>query len=140
MNKIQADLHKMGGRGLDFYRMDPDWIAFVIRAKPGSWEGMSQIQKYCDSIGLPFSLIYWAANYPRDVGSHGGRKDPHFWYDGLITEGTGYSGTGIRPDQYVIESWVGGPSQALPDSSPLTFAGSALTLLRRFYGPPPTAH
>ena len=136
VNKLQADLRAMGVRGLDYYRMDPNWVAFTLRLQPGSWQGMGQIQHYCDSIGLPFSLIYWAANFPRDVAIHGGRRDPNFWSNGIMTEAAGYAGTGIRPDQYVIENWVNATSDALPESDPLTFTGSALDLLHKFYGPP----
>jgi hypothetical protein len=137
VNGLQDRLKQKGVRGLDFYRMDPNWIAFVLNPQEGSWDGMKQIQQYCDSIGLPFSLIYWAADDPREVQQNGGVQDDHYWYNGLLKEGAAYAGTGARPDQTVIESWVRAPSQTVPEDQKLTFTGSALDLLRTYAGPPP---
>ena len=132
VNNLQGKLSHMGARGLDFYRMDPNWIAFVLGNHPGSWDGMKQIQQYCDSIKLPFSLIYWPAGYPRDVKLNGDVHDDKLWYKGLMQEGAGYAGTGMKPNQIVIESWVGAPSLTVPESNSLTLTGSALDFLHKY--------
>jgi hypothetical protein len=133
---LQARLKQKGDHGLDFYRMDPNWIAFVLKSEEGSWDGMKQIQDYCDSIGLPFSLIYWPAGYPRDVINNHGVQDDNFWYQGLMQEAAGYAGTGAHPDQIVVESWVGAPSRTLPDTDKLTLTGSSLEVLQKVGSPP----
>ena len=129
IDALQQNLQNKGVRGLDFYRVDPNWWPFVNGKQRGSWEGIKQIELHCHAIRLPFSLIYWASNYPAQ-SRRNGQFDDHFWRDGLEQEYQGYASTGIQPDQISIQSWVGAPSQGIPETNNLSFTGSALELLQ----------
>ena len=128
IDALQANLHAKGVRGLDFYRVDPNWWPFVKGKKTGSWEGIKQIQLHCHAIHLPFSLTYWASNYPARVHKTGQLSD-QFWRDGLQQELQGYAATGMLPDQIAIQSWVGAPSHGTPEDDPMSFTGSALEVV-----------
>ena len=118
---LRARLAELGVRGIDFYRLDVDWIAFTA-AHVGSWAEVKRLEEACHNQGLPFSLIYWASDYPAKKAA-GTARDAD-WYDGVMAEGRAYAAVGGRPDQPVIESWVGAPSHAVPDSAPWTFTRS----------------
>jgi len=129
-------LRQDGVAPLDFYRIDPDWVAFDWGAAPssgGAWNGVAQIQSLCRQKSIPFSLIYWASGYPleRKLGLTGDDT----WYVGVMSEGYAYANVGGKPDQFVIESWVDAPPRIVPDSDPFTFTGSALALARKFAKP-----
>lgn len=126
---LQAALAARGVRGLDFYRIDPDWIAFT-QAKRGSWQEVKNIELFCRARKIPFSLIYWASDYPGKQKRNAASDAT--WYQGTMHEAADFAQTGLAPDQFVIESWVGAPSHAVPDSDPLSFTGAALALVRKF--------
>ena len=121
LDALQAKLHTLGMRGLDFYRVDPNWVAFTV-ARRGRWEGVKQIEELCHARHTKFSLIYWASDYP--LLKSRGLADADTWIASLLQEKLEYSMIGGRPDQYVIESWIGVPTRGLPDSDKNTFSGS----------------
>lgn len=132
LSRLQQALSAIGVRGLDFYRIDPNWAAFAM-GRRGSWQDLKAIHQFCGSLGIPMSLIYWASDYP--VEKQRGVATDETWYRGLMTEAAGFAQTDDKPDQYVVESWVGAPLHAVPDRNPLTFTGSALAFVRRFVEP-----
>ena len=127
ITNLNQALAKSGVKGLDFYRVDPNWVTFD---DSGSWANVRGIHDFCRTSNIPFSLIYWASWYPRQQRLHAASDET--WYLGLMKEGSGYSAGRVRPDQYVIESWVDAPSHALPDGDRLSFTGSALAFIRQF--------
>ena len=130
---VQSKLKARGVRGLDFFRADTNWPNFVVANTEETWRGLKKIENHCRSIGLPFSVIYWAADYgnPRFEGYY----DDRTWYVGIMRMAYDYNiWNEGRPDQLVIESWVGGPLKTLPESDPFTFTGSALDFAERFLG------
>jgi hypothetical protein len=131
INLLQKKLADKGVKGLDFYRIDVNWAAFQIAH--GSWKDLTRLEDYCHQVGLPFSLIYWAADYPI-YKKKGTATDAH-WTNGIMSEGQGYADAGGKPDQFVDESWVGAPSHAVPETSPDTFTGSAIDFYHKFADP-----
>lgn len=129
IDSLQSHLARLGVRGLDFYRLDVDWYALEA-AHAGSWQEVKRIEDDCHARGLPFSLIYWAADYPEK--KQAGTANAETWYDGVMHEGRAYAATGGRPDQFVIESWIGVPGQAIPETTRATFTRSVWDFAAKF--------
>ncbi len=121
IDALQRKLKDMGVRGLDFYRLDVDWTNFDVRDK-GRWSEVLEIEKYCRSRHIPFSKIYWAANYGWMQRLE--MADDKTWYVGVMSQGYRYASSGGKPDEYVVQSWVQAPSRMLPDSEYFTFTSS----------------
>jgi len=121
---LQARLTQMRVRGLDFFRLDVDWNHFTIgnRIYAGNWPEVKQLELGCRQRKVPFSLIYWAADYDRMKQLS--LADDATWYVGLMQQGYDYAFVGGAPDEYVIESWVGAPTQCLPETAEWTFTRS----------------
>lgn len=63
IDALEKRLAEKNVRGLDFYRLDVDWVNFTVRNK-GSWREVRELEEFCRGRKLPFSLIYWASGYP----------------------------------------------------------------------------
>lgn len=126
---LQKSLARKQVRGLDFFRLDVDWVNFVARNK-GSWPEVKKIEQFCRSRQIRFSLIYWAAGYP--ALQRQGLADDSTWYVSVMQQGYDYVLAGGAPDEYVIESWVGAPSRCVPETGDGTFTRSARDFVRRF--------
>jgi hypothetical protein len=126
---LQNRLASAHVRGLDFYRIDPDWIEFRVLGS-GSWRDLLLVQKYCNSNKLPFSLIYWASDYPRL--SHMHLADDEEWYTSVMSEGYAYAEVGGAPDQFVLESWIPAPSRIVPDDGNFTFTRAVADFGKKF--------
>jgi len=61
-----------------------------------------------------------------------GRLSDKTWYDAIMSQGRAYAATGAVPDQYVIESWISLPKQALPDSADYSYTRSVRDFTRQF--------
>ena len=116
-------------RGLDFFRLDVNWAVFIV-AKGGSWPEVKKLERDCRRRGLPFSLIYWPADYP--AMKRRGLADDATWYVSTLQQGYDYAMVGGATDQYVIESWVDGPSHAVPETDQFSFTRSVLDFSRKF--------
>ena len=132
MDALQARLKQMNVRGLDFFRLDVDWNHF--HSGNGNWAEVRKFELACRQRKIPFSLIYWAANYPamRRLGI----ADDSTWHVGMMQQGYDYRFVGGAPDQIVIQSWVGAPSRAVPETGEWTFARSVRDFCRRFVPAP----
>ena len=126
---LEKRLAELQVRGLDFYRLDVDWMVFLIRQQ-GSWQEVRKLEDYCHQRHLPFSLIYWAANYPWLQRMN--LADNSTWYVEMMSQGYNYAAIGGRPDQLVIESWVGAPSRCVPETADWTFTRSVRDFARKF--------
>ena len=71
---------------------------------------------------IPFSLTYWASDYP--VQEKLGRVTEDIWHNFIMSQGRAFAAVGGTPDQFVIESWIGLPGAALPETNSVTFMGS----------------
>jgi hypothetical protein len=129
IDRLEQRLHDAGGRGLDFYRTDVNWVAFK-GGRQGSWAGLKAIEQHCHASNIKFSLVYWASDYP--LAKAAGRLGDKTWYDGIMAQGSACAAIGAAPDQYVVESWIGLPRQALPDSDGFTFTQSVRDFARKF--------
>jgi hypothetical protein len=116
-------------RGLDFYRLDVNWICFTAQTN-GSWKEVRQLEQFCRQRKLPFSLIYWAAGYPGLQRK--GLADDSTWYTAIMQQGYDYAFIDGKPDQYVIESWIGVPSNCVPEAADFTFTRSVRDFVRKF--------
>ena len=132
IDALQARLKELNARGLDFFRLDVDWNHFTIgnRIYPGNWPQVKELELACRRRKVPFSLIYWAADY----GKMDSLKlaDDATWYVGIMRQGYDYAFVGGAPDQFVIESWVGAPARAVPETEEWTFARSVRDFSQRF--------
>ncbi len=126
---LQQQLAEKKVRGLDFYRLDVDWLRFNVQQK-GSWKEVRQLELFCRQKKLPFSLIYWASGYPSMQKR--GFADDSTWYTSIMQQGYDYAAVDGRPDQIVIESWVSAPSQCLPETASWTFTRSVLDFVKKF--------
>lgn len=126
LRSLLAALARRGTRRLDFYRVDPNWNAFDHYG--GSWTEVATLEHECRTAGPAFSLIYWAASLPQQIGAGTAARDS--WLQGVLRQAAGSRAAGVEPDQFVVQSWVGKPDAALPESDPTTFAGSVLGVLR----------
>ena len=135
---LNAKLREKGVRGLDFYRLDVNWMNFVVQQQ-GGWRDVRQLEQYCRAHHLPFSLIYWPSGLPGL--QHLGRCDESTWYVSIMEQAQNYLMVGGAPDQYVIESWVGEPPNAVPETADWTFTRSVRDFVERFVKPakPPQA-
>lgn len=132
IDALQARLKEMNVRGLDFFRLDVDWNHFTIgnRIYQGNWPEVRKLEAACRQRKIPFSLIYWAADYGRMEELK--LADDATWYIGIMRQGHDYAFVGGAPDQVVIESWIGAPSRAVPETDEWTFTRSVRDFCRRF--------
>lgn len=93
---------------LDGFRVDPNWANFIVQ-HVGSWTELKELENFCRSQGVRFSLIYWPSNLASMVDKDKG------WYDQILYEGSNYLAVGGNPDDFVLESWVGLPSVTVPE-------------------------
>jgi hypothetical protein len=133
---LQAALAARQVRGLDFYRLDVDYMNFLLGGH-GGWTDVHHLEQACRAQHLPFSLIYWAAGYPLMERAH--LPIEPVWHLGVMSEAYVYAAIGGKPDDIALESWVKGPPRTVPDSDPLTFTGTARDFLQTFVNPPASA-
>lgn len=129
IDALNDRLAKMNVRGLDFYRLDVNWVVFTAHSQ-GSWREVKSLELQCRKRGLPFSLIYWASGLP--AAERKGLADDSTWYVGIMQQGYDYALADGAPDHYVIESWVGAPSCCVPETDPWTFTRSVLDFAKKF--------
>ncbi|MGA2499479.1 MAG: hypothetical protein ABSH20_17195 [Tepidisphaeraceae bacterium] len=122
-------LADMQVRGLDFYRLDVNWAEFTVFDR-GNWQEVRKIERHCRTGKVPFSLIYWASDYPSL--KRRGLADDSTWYVSIMRQGQDYVMVDGVPDQYVIESWIQAPSRNLPDSAEFSFTRSVRDFVRKF--------
>ncbi|MCB9766659.1 MAG: hypothetical protein H6751_12160 [Candidatus Omnitrophica bacterium] len=96
---------QLGVRGLDFFCVDPDWRRFP---SDGRWSQVKVLEDFCKARGLPFSLIYWAADRPLST-------EDRDWYERTLAQGEAYRQVRGQPDEYDIQSWLAIPSQSIPE-------------------------
>lgn len=126
---LQKRLAEMHVAGLDFFRLDVDWLCFTVRNE-GSWREVKKLEQYCRRRKLAFSLIYWAAGYP--AMQRRGLADDSTWYVSTMQQGYDYAAVDGAPDEYVIESWIAAPARCLPETADFTFTRSVRDFSRRF--------
>jgi hypothetical protein len=139
LDAVQARLHGWHMRGLDFFRLDVDWMHFRLHDQEGrqGWPGVRALQVQINGRGLPFSLIYWAADYPSL--NQTGDATEETWERGLMEEGAGYAATGAIPDDMMIECWLKLTNPAVPETQPGSFTRSVLDFTNT-YAPGFAAH
>ena len=129
IDALQQRLSARHVRGLDFFRLDVDWVVFTV-VNQGSWQEVKRLEQECRHRRLPFGLVYWAADYP--AMQRRGLADDATWYVSTLQQGYDYAMVDGAPDQYVIESWVDGPSRAVPEADPFSFSRCVLDFGRKF--------
>ena len=111
IDALQARLKQMNVRGLDFFRLDVDWNHFTIgnRIYPGNWPQVKELEIACRQRKLPFSLIYWAADYHKlDTLK---LADDATWYIGIMRQGHDYAFVGDpRTSSSLKAGWAHPPS------------------------------
>ena len=138
IDALQKKLAGLKVRGLDFYELDVNWMNFQIQ-HTGSWQEVKQLQTFCHSRKLPFSLIFWPGSYGwfRRLNL----ADDNTWYVSVMNEGyeyaalDGWSGAGSLqggPDQYVIQSWEPCPSHGVPETGDFTLTRLVLDFVKKF--------
>jgi hypothetical protein len=132
LDALQLRLKTMNVRGLDFFRLDVDWNHFTMgnAIYRGNWPEVRKLEAACRQRKLPFSLIYWAADYGRLEELK--LADDATWYIGVMRQGNDYAFVGGAPDQVVIESWIKAPSRSVPETDEWTFTRSVRDFCQRF--------
>ena len=134
LDGVERRLKELNVRGMDFFQIDVDWVHFVMD-HPGGWPEVKTLENACRSRKIPFSLLYWAADYghlERD-----GLADDATWYLGVMRQGSDYHLVHGSSDILNVESWVGAPSHAVPESGANTFTRSVLDFSRKYAHPRP---
>ena len=126
---LEKRLAEMGVRGLDFFRLDVNWVEFTVHNR-GSWREVKKLETWCRRRRMPFSLIYWASDYPEMKRRR--LADDATWYVSIMRQGYDYAAVGGAPNQFVIESWIGAPSRCVPETGDFTFTRSVRDFSRRF--------
>jgi hypothetical protein len=132
IDEVQARLRGQGLRGLDFVRLDVDWMHF----RPGDpigqagWQGVKQVEAECHRRSVKFSLVYWAADFPAQ--QRAGNATQTTWENGIMYEGSQYASVGGAPDEMMIESWLDTPDRAVPETEGGTFTRSVLDFTAQF--------
>jgi len=136
IDALQSRLKQMGVHGLDSYRIDCNWVAFTVsgalnyRPTSGNWAGVKKIEDGCRARNIPFDLTYWASDEP--ALQKMGLADDSTWYIDIMAQGNAYALVGGTPDKYCIESWIGVPLDAIPETDQWTFTRSVLDFCNRF--------
>jgi len=110
IDALEAELLRIGARGQDFFRLDVNWADNRVwdfkngNAANSGWAEVRRIEEHCRSIGLPFSLIYWAPDY--SGYEYKDRATDRLWYDQVMAQGAHYLAAGGSPDQYVVQTWI----------------------------------
>jgi hypothetical protein len=129
IDALEKRLGEMGVRGLDFFRLDVDWFAFSAAGR-GSWQEVKKVEAFCRARKMPFSLIYWASDWP--AMNRLGLADDSTWYVSIMRQGYDYAGVGGSPDQYVVEGWIDAPARCLGETDEFTFTRSVRDFARKF--------
>jgi hypothetical protein len=111
LNALEKRLAEMQVRGIDFYRLDVNWVTFTLR-NTGTWREVKELENFCRARKMPFSLIYWAADYPALDRKE--LADDSTWYVSIMQQGYDYALVDGAPDQYVVQSWLDAPSRSTP--------------------------
>ena len=128
LDALQKRLAKENVRGIEFWRIDVDWANFTVGR--GDWAMVKHIETEVRHRRVQFGLIYWAADYP--AMNRIGIADDSTWYVGLMQQGYDYAAVAGRPDQYVIESWIGVPKRSIPEAAEWSFSRSVRDFCRKF--------
>lgn len=129
---VEKRLKELKVRGMDFFQLDVDWVHFVMD-HPGGWTEVKKLENACRARKIPFSLLYWAADHghlKRD-----GLADDATWHLGVMRQGSDYHLVHGRPDIVNIESWVGAPTHAVPETAEDTFTRSVRDFARKYARP-----
>jgi hypothetical protein len=126
---LQKKLAEMGVRGLDFYRVDVNWVNFIVQ-NHGCWAEVKKLEQYCRGRKLPFSMIYWASGQP--LLKRMKLADASTWYTAIMEQGYACAMCQGAPDQYVIESWIEAPPRCLPETEEWTFTRSVRDFVKTF--------
>ena len=126
---LERELAARHVRGLDFYRLDVNWLEFSV-AQRGSWQEVKKLEQFCRRRKLPFQLIYWPADFPAAVNR--GLGDDSTWYISTLQQAYDYALVGGSPDALVIQSWVDGPRRTLGETEEFTFTRAVRDLARKF--------
>lgn len=127
IDALQNRLKAMNVQGMDYFRLDVDWVSFNL-AKKGCWQDVKAIEQHCRQAGLKFSLIYWASDFPQLQRL--GIANDATWYVSVMQQAYDYAMVGGKPDQYMVESWVNGPERMVPDGGEFTFTRSVRDMSR----------
>lgn len=134
IDALNKRLAELGVRGIDFYRLDVNWANFIVQDR-GCWGDVRKIELECRKRKVPFSLIYWASGQP--LLQRKGLADDSTWQISIMHQGYAYAMVDGRPDQYVIESWIGAPSRCVPEDEEWTFTRSVRDFVKTFITPRP---
>lgn len=61
-----------------------------------------------------------------------GLADDSTWYVSIMQQAYDHAAVDGRPDQFVIESWVGAPARSTPETGDWTFTRSVRDFAKKF--------
>lgn len=132
IDRLEEYLRERGIPGQDFFRLDVDWNAIgrTPEEHRRHWLEVRRIEDHCRKIGMPFSLIYWAADV---AASPELQAEESSWYNSIMRQGEEYAAVGGAPDQIVVQTWIPQiPPKTIPETDPWSFTRSVLDFHTRF--------
>ena len=130
IDALEKRLAEMKVRGLDFYRLDVNWIEFNVQSR-GSWrQEVRQVGTVLQTAeaAVQHDLLGLGLSCPRASRTGGRRHVVHRNH-----------AAGLRlclgrrvPDQIVVQSSINAPGRSLPETAEYTFARTVLDFTRRF--------
>ncbi|MCA8950366.1 MAG: hypothetical protein KDE27_12745 [Planctomycetes bacterium] len=123
--------------GLDFFDLDCGWAFFAgerfaaERPNTGSFTDSTALGQYCQSLGVPFGMVYWASG-TRTANGLGTPLSDQEWYDMIHYQRDKYLAAGLVPDRRSVQSWVPSPMNTIPETTPFTFANGVRDFFLNF--------
>jgi hypothetical protein len=120
LRALHAACAAQGVPVLDFFVLDHDWTA------PGwTFPGIREIQAQSRALGVPFGVLFWAANQKTST------RDAD-WRRGLMRQGLKYQRAGIVPDLYDINDFMAIPVATVPDTDRSSYTYSVKLFVGRY--------
>lgn len=92
---------------IDAFCIDHDWHNYGSSSR---WNGLIDLEEYCESINLPFSYIIWPAHSTTRFNT-----DVDFYDDVMEQSNTYFNTYGGSPDIVDFMDWVWVPRQMVPE-------------------------
>lgn len=108
VDSLQIECELRDIEGISALVIDYNWCGY---SSESYWNGLFDIQEHCDSIGLPFSLIFWPARSwrPNDV-------DWDFYNDIMYQANLFFNVYSGSLDVIDVTAWDWIPRQMVPES------------------------
>ena len=116
---LEKRLAELQVRGLDFYRLDVNWVEFNAQDR-GSWREVRKLEQYCRRRKPCRSKLDLLGFRLSGGSRRRGLADDAASYISIMQQGYDYALVDGSPDQMVVQSWIDAPSRSLPETAECT--------------------